>query len=106
MYAKVRVPERPLCEAVKVKSRMFFVLYYFIFLFVWDFQDRVSLCSLGSPGTNSVDQTDFELTEIDPPACVSGVLGLKVYSTTTGLLRVFIYLLLFMCLGILPGLVL
>jgi hypothetical protein len=36
------------------------------------FQDRVSLCSPGCPGTHSVDQAGLELTEIHlplPPEC-------------------------------------
>jgi hypothetical protein len=45
------------------------------------FQDRVSLCSPGCPGTHSVDQAGLELR--DPPASVSQVLGLKVCATTT-----------------------
>ncbi|EGV95664.1 hypothetical protein I79_001261 [Cricetulus griseus] len=36
--------------------------------FVWfDFQNRVSLCSSGCPGTCSVDQASLELTEIFLP---------------------------------------
>jgi hypothetical protein len=49
-----------------------FCLFFF-------FRDRVSLDSPGCSGTNSVDQTDFELRDL--PASVSRVLGLKVYST-------------------------
>jgi hypothetical protein len=37
--------------------------FLFVFLF---FQDRVSLCSPGCPGTHSVDQTGLELR--NPPA--------------------------------------
>jgi olfactory receptor len=39
----------------------FFVLFLFCFVFivVFFFQDRVSLCSLGCPGTHSVDQAGF-----------------------------------------------
>ena len=47
------------------------------------FQDRVSLCSPGCPGTHFVDQTDLELR--NPPASASQVLGLKAFSTTTRL---------------------
>ena len=38
-----------------------------LFCFVSVFQDRVSLCSLGCPGTHYVDQTDFEPTQIHLP---------------------------------------
>jgi hypothetical protein len=40
-------------------------------------QDRVSLCTLGSPGTPSVDQAGLELRDL--PA--SGTLGLKAFAT-------------------------
>jgi hypothetical protein len=43
-------------------------------------RDRVSLCSLGCPGTHSVDQAGLELR--NPPASASQVLGLKVCATT------------------------
>jgi hypothetical protein len=49
-------------------------------LFFFFFLDRVSLCSLGCPGTYSVDQADLELR--NPPASASQVLGLKVCVTT------------------------
>jgi hypothetical protein len=39
--------------------------------FFFPFQDKVSLCSLGCPGTHSVNQAGLEFTEI------SRVLGLK-----------------------------
>jgi hypothetical protein len=42
--------------------------------------DRICLCSLGCPGTHSVDQTGLELR--NPPASASQVLGLKVCATT------------------------
>jgi hypothetical protein len=51
-------------------------------LFVCFFQDRVSLCSPGCPGTHSVDQAGLELR--NPPASASRVLGLKVCATTPG----------------------
>lgn len=44
------------------------------------FQDRVSLCSPGCPGTHSVDQAGLKLR--NPPASASQVLGLKVCATT------------------------
>jgi hypothetical protein len=43
------------------------------------FQDRVSLCSPGCPGTHFVDQAGLELR--NPPASASQVLGLKVCTT-------------------------
>jgi hypothetical protein len=55
---------------------------FFLFCF-WFFRDRVSLCSLGCPGTHFVDQADLELR--NPPASASRVLGLKAYATTLGL---------------------
>jgi hypothetical protein len=42
---------------------------------VFDFQDRVSLCSPGCPETRSVDQAGRELKE--PPASASWVLVLS-----------------------------
>jgi hypothetical protein len=41
-----------------------FVLFCLVFVFV--FQDRVSLCSPGCPGTHSIDQAGLELR--NPPA--------------------------------------
>jgi hypothetical protein len=46
------------------------------------FQDRVSLCSPGCPGTHFVDQAGLELR--NPPASASRVLGLKACATTPG----------------------
>jgi hypothetical protein len=51
------------------------------FSFVLLFQDRVSLCSPGCPGTHSVDQAGLELR--NPPAPASRELGLKACATTT-----------------------
>jgi hypothetical protein len=56
----------------------FFVLF-FVFLFLV-FQDRVSLCSPGCPGTHSVHQAGLELR--NPPASASQVLGLKACAIT------------------------
>jgi hypothetical protein len=47
------------------------------------FRDRVSLYSLGCPGTHFVDQAGLELR--NPPASASRVLGLKACATTPGL---------------------
>jgi hypothetical protein len=49
------------------------------------FQDRVSLCSSGCPGTHSVDQAGLELR--NPPASASQVRRVKVCATTTALLK-------------------
>jgi hypothetical protein len=46
------------------------------------FQDRVSLCSPGCPGTHSVDQAALELR--NPSASTSQVLGLKAGASTPG----------------------
>jgi hypothetical protein len=53
-------------------------LFCFVLFFV--FQDRVSLCSPGCPGTHSVDQAGLELRYL--PASASQVLGLKACTTT------------------------
>jgi hypothetical protein len=50
------------------------------FFFFLVFQDRVSLCIPGCPGTPSVDQAGLELR--NPPASASQVLGLKACATT------------------------
>jgi hypothetical protein len=44
------------------------------------FWNRISLCSLGCPGTQSVNKTGLQLREI--PVSASGELGLKTYATT------------------------
>jgi hypothetical protein len=62
-------------------------LFLFCFLFLF-FQDKVSLCSPGCPGTHSVDQAILELR--NPPASASQVLGLKVCATTTWPKRLFL----------------
>jgi hypothetical protein len=48
------------------------------------FQDRVSLCSPGCPGSHFVDQAGLELR--NPPASASRVLGLKACTTTAQLI--------------------
>jgi hypothetical protein len=61
-----------------------FIILLFIYLFIFGFfRDRVSLYSPGCPGAHSVDQAGLELR--NPPASASGVLGLKVCTTTPGL---------------------
>ena len=39
------------------------MIYFCLFFIVLVFQDRVSLCSSGSPGTHFVDQAFFEFSE-------------------------------------------
>jgi hypothetical protein len=63
----------------RVTSMVTFVVFYF-FCFV--FQDRVSLCSPGCPGTGSLDHAGLE--HRNPPASASQVLGSKVCTTTPG----------------------
>jgi hypothetical protein len=57
------------------------VFFLFVCLFVF-FQDRVSLCSPGCPGTHFVDQAGLELR--NRPASASRVLGLKACAPTPG----------------------
>jgi hypothetical protein len=57
-----------------------FSFFLFLLFFFFAFQDRVSLCSPGCPGTHSVDQAALELRNL--PASASQVLGLKVCATT------------------------
>jgi hypothetical protein len=54
-----------------------------LFVFVFVFQDRVSLYSPGCPGAHSVDQAGLKLR--NPPASASQVLGLKAHATTAQL---------------------
>jgi hypothetical protein len=61
---------------------LFFVLFCFVLFCFVLFQDRVSLCSPGCPGTHSVDQADLELRNL--PASASQVLELKACATTPG----------------------
>ena len=50
--------------------------------FAFAFQDRVSLCSPGCPGTHSVDQAGLKLR--DPPASASQGLGLGACAIMPG----------------------
>ena len=52
-------------------------------VYILVFQDKVSLCSPGYPGTHSVDQIGLELRNL--PASASHVLGLKACATMPGL---------------------
>jgi hypothetical protein len=54
--------------------------FFFVFVFVLVFRDRVSLCSPGYPGTHSVDQAGLKLKNL--PASAFQVLGLKACATT------------------------
>jgi hypothetical protein len=65
------------CFFVFIYLFLFFGLFFVCFVF----QERVSLCSHGCPGTHFVDQAGLELR--NPPASASQVLGLKVCATTT-----------------------
>jgi hypothetical protein len=68
----------------------FFVCLFLFFVFcLFVFQDRVSLCSPGYPGTHSVDQAGPEIR--NPPASASQVLGLKACATTAWLASLFIF---------------
>jgi hypothetical protein len=66
----------------------FYVLFCFV-LFCFVFQDRVSLCSPGCPGTHSVDQAGLKLRNL--PASASQVLGLKACTTTPGWASLFFF---------------
>jgi hypothetical protein len=51
-------------------------IHFILFFGFWGFfQDRVSLCSLGCPGTHFVEQAGLKLR--NPPASASQVLGTK-----------------------------
>ena len=63
-------------------SFLFVVFVFFVFVVVV-FQDRVSLCSSGCPGTHSVDQAGLQLR--NPPASASEVLGVKACAIMPGL---------------------
>jgi hypothetical protein len=76
-----KIPNKKYIKRTKISSD--FIFYY---LFIY-FRDRVFLCSVGYPGTHSVDQTGLELRS--PPASASQVLGLKVCATTTRLILFF-----------------
>jgi hypothetical protein len=77
----------PSCDSAVGKSveRFLFVCFvlfcFVLFCFVL-FQNRVSLYSLGCPGTHSVDQAGLKLR--NSPASTSRVLGLKACTTTPG----------------------
>jgi hypothetical protein len=62
-----------------ITLQLFCFLFCFV-LFLFCFQDKVSLCSPGCPGTHTVDQAGLELR--NPPASASQVLGLKACAIT------------------------
>ena len=55
------------CVLYMYVGRLFLFFVFWVFCFV--FQDRVSLCSPGCPGTHFVDQAGLELR--NPPASAS-----------------------------------
>jgi hypothetical protein len=59
------------------------IVSLFVCFVFFVFQDRVSLCSPGCPGTHFADQAGLQLRNL--PASTSQVLGLKAYATTTQL---------------------
>jgi hypothetical protein len=63
------------------------MMLLFVCLFV--FRDRVSLCTLECLGTHSANQAVFKLR--NPPASASLVLGLKACATTAWLAPVNCY---------------
>jgi hypothetical protein len=68
----------------------YLIFCLFVCLFVFPFQDRVSLCSLDCPGSHSVDQAGLELRNL--PASASRVLGLKACATKAWLDYWFLYM--------------
>nr|AGI56043.1 hypothetical protein P98-I [Mus musculus] len=74
--------EKSLSASLRPKERAaltFFFFFIFLFFFLF-FRDRVSLYSLGCPGTHFVDQAGLELR--NPSVSASQVLGLKACATT------------------------
>ena len=65
------------------KKCIFLVLFCFLFFVCLFFQDRVSLCCSGCPGTHFVDQAGLKLSYL--PASASKVLRLKACTTTARL---------------------
>jgi hypothetical protein len=57
-----------------------YILLLKLIFFFLVFRGRVSLCSLGCPGTHSVDQAGLELR--NPPASAFRVLGSEACDTT------------------------
>jgi hypothetical protein len=81
---EVKVWFLPLSLSTFLKFFLSFVGFLFVCLFVClFFQDRLSLCSSGCPGTHSVDQAGLELRNL--PASAFQVLGLKACATIASL---------------------
>jgi hypothetical protein len=60
---------------------MLLLLLLLLLLLFLVFQDKVSLCISGCPGTHFVDQAGLKLRNL--PASASQVLGLKACAATT-----------------------
>jgi hypothetical protein len=75
------------CTIIPSYYLIFNLLHLFIYLFI--FQDRVSLYSPGCTGTHPVDQAVLELRNL--PASASQVLGLKACTTITQLNLLLLY---------------
>jgi hypothetical protein len=71
----------PTSSFLKIFFNFNFLKLINLFIFGF-FQDRVSLCSPGCPGTHSVDQAGLKLR--NSPASTSQVLGLQACATTPG----------------------
>jgi hypothetical protein len=82
VVVNVRTDTSPLLFSMALEMVSYsFLFLFFVCLFVcFVFEDRVSLCSPGCPGTHFVDQADLELRNL--PASASPVLGLKASATT------------------------
>jgi hypothetical protein len=65
--------------------KLFFCFALFFVCSFVVFQDRVSLCSPGCPGTHSVNQAGLELR--NPSASASQVLGLKACAIIARLIK-------------------
>jgi hypothetical protein len=76
LFSYVVCVKQNLTLATSVRFLFWFGLFFFVF------QDRVSLCIPGCPGTHSVGQAGLELRNL--PASASQVLGLKACAITAG----------------------
>jgi hypothetical protein len=74
----VGILEESTCS-LSLNSHYSSIQFFFFFFFFLVFQDRVSLCSPGCPGTHSVDQAGLKLRNL--LASASWVLGLKAGPT-------------------------
>jgi hypothetical protein len=84
-----------------VFSTFIFVIYFiciYLFIYLFIFQDRVSLCSPGCPGTHFVDQAGLELRNLPvsaPPS--AGTEGVRHHARLPCLFYVHVFIL-FCCL--------